>query len=89
MNYVFLGALALLAALAAFNYLRKLDQRVLMRGLRWVIGGLGALIAVLLLLARRIDLAIFVGAGAFAVLRTGRIGAFSFDRPSKIGRAHV
>lgn len=82
MNYVFLGALALLAALAAFNYLRKLDQRVLMRGLRWVVGGLGAVIAVLLLLARRIDLAIFVGAGAFAVLRTGRIGAFSFDRPS-------
>lgn len=82
MTYIFLGALALLASLALINYLLKLDRRTLMRGLRWVVGGLGALTALGLLLARRFDLALFVGAAAFAVLRTGRLGAISFDGPA-------
>ena len=81
MSYVFLGALALLAALAAINYLRKVNQRVLMRGLRWVVVGLGFLLAAIMLFARRFDIALFFAAGAFAVLRTGRLGPFSFDGP--------
>lgn len=80
MTYLLFGALGLLAALAAYNHLRTVDRRILMRTLRWVVGGLGVLIAAVLMFARRFDLALFVGAGAFAVLRTGRIGAFSFDR---------
>ncbi|KRA97884.1 hypothetical protein ASD83_12465 [Devosia sp. Root685] len=82
MTYIFLGALVLLASLALVNYLLKLDRRILMRGLRWVVGGLGALVALGLLLARRFDLALFVGAAAFAVLRTGRLGPISFDGPA-------
>ena len=82
MNYIFLGALALLASLALGNYLLKLDRRILMRGLRWVVGGLGVLIALGLLVARRFDLALFLGAAAVAVLRTGRLGPISFDGPA-------
>ena len=82
MTYFLVGGLVLLAALAGYNYVRKLDQRLLMRSLRWLVGGLGALIAVGMLLARRIDIAIFVGAAAFSILRTGRLGPFSFDRPA-------
>lgn len=80
MTYFLFGALGLLAVLAAYNHLRNVDRRILMRALRWVVGGLGVLIAAGLMFARRFDLALFVGAGAFAVLRNGRIGAFSFDR---------
>ncbi|HWV19418.1 MAG TPA: DnaJ domain-containing protein [Devosia sp.] len=82
MNYIFLGALALLASLALGNYLLKLDRRILMRGLRRVVGGLGVLIALGLLVARRFDLALFVGAAAVAVLRTGRLGPISFEGPA-------
>lgn len=79
MSYVFLGGIALLATLAAYGYLKKLDRGTLFRGLRWLVVGGGALIAVLLLIARRIDLALFVGAAAFSVWRTGRLGPISLD----------
>ncbi|KKC34832.1 DnaJ domain-containing protein [Devosia psychrophila] len=82
MTYLFIGGLVVLAVLAAYNYIRKRDRRLLMRSLRWLVGGLGALIAIGMLLARRIDIAIFVGAAAFSILRTGRLGPFSFDGPA-------
>jgi len=82
MTYFFVGGLALLAVLAAVNYARGLDQRVLWRVLRYLVGGLGGLAAIGLLLARRIDIALFVGAAAIAVLRTGRLGPISFDGPA-------
>ena len=82
MTYILLGSAALLAALAAYQYLRRVDQRQLFRGLRWVVGGAAALAALLLLIARRIDIALFVGAVAFSILRTGRLGPFSFDGPA-------
>ncbi|MDB5615453.1 MAG: DnaJ protein [Devosia sp.] len=82
MTYVFIGGLVLLGVFAAYNYIRKQDRRLLMRSLRWLVGGLAALIAVGMLLARRIDIAIFVGAAAFSILRTGRLGPFSFDGPA-------
>ena len=81
MSYIFLGGLVLLAALAAYNYLRQLDPRMMRRGLRFGVGGLGVLIAAGLLLVRRFDIAFFVGAAAVAVLRTGRLGPISFDGP--------
>lgn len=88
MNYVFLGALGLLGVLFAVNYLRNLEPRILWKVLRWTVGGLGMAIAVLLLVIRRFDLALFVGAGAFAVLRTGRLGAFSFGRGA-LGKRNI
>ncbi|MFD2648869.1 DnaJ domain-containing protein [Devosia albogilva] len=81
MTYVLLGALALLFALAIYNQARKLDPRLVRRGLRWLVGGLGLAIAALLLLARRFDLALFAGAAGVAVLRTGRLGPISLDGP--------
>lgn len=82
MTYVFVGAAMLLAGLAAYQYLRRFSQRSLMRSLRWVAGGAAALVAVALLFARRIDIAVFVGAAAFSILRTGRLGPFWFDGPT-------
>lgn len=79
MTYFFIGGVAILAALSLYQYLRRMGRPQLMRSLRWVVGGAGALVAVLLLVARRIDIAVFVGAAAFSVLRTGRLGPFSFD----------
>jgi hypothetical protein len=79
MSYILLGGATLLAILAAYQYLRRLQPRTFRLGLRWVIGGAGALLTIGLLLARRIDLAVFVGAAAFSVLRTGRLGPFSLE----------
>lgn len=79
MTYFFLGGVALLAALAAYQYLRGMDRGRLRRSLRWVVGGAALLLAVLMLLARRIDIAVFVGAAAFSILRYGRLGPFSLD----------
>lgn len=79
MTYFFLGGAALLAALAAYQYLRRINPGQLRRSLRWIVGGGAALVAGLLLLARRFDIALFVGAAAVSILRTGRLGPFSFD----------
>ncbi|KQX42606.1 hypothetical protein ASD04_01155 [Devosia sp. Root436] len=79
MSWVFLGGFVLLGALALYQYLGKMDRRRLMRGLRWLVGGGLALVAVLLLLVRRFDIALFAAAGAAQVFRMGRLGPFSFD----------
>jgi hypothetical protein len=79
MTYIFLGCLVLLGLFAAFANFRRLDPAIQKKALRWLIGGVGAALAILLLLARRFDLALFAGAGAVAVLRTGRLGPFSLD----------
>lgn len=83
MTYFFIGGFAILAALAAFQYFRGVDRGRLMRGLRWIVGGSAALLALGLVLLRRFDIAIFVGAVAVSVLRTGRLGPFSFDGGAK------
>lgn len=79
MSWIFLAALGILAALWLFTALRNVDRRVLMRSLRWIVGGLAAVVAVGALLLRRIDMAILVGAVAASVLLRGRLGQFSFD----------
>tara|TARA_R110002124_G_scaffold286271_3_gene466672 strand:- start:33161 stop:33871 length:711 start_codon:yes stop_codon:yes gene_type:complete len=81
MSYVLLGGIALLAVLAAYQFLRGIDRRLLMRSLRWVIVGIAGLGAVALILLRRIDLALFLAAGAISVFRSGRLGPFSFEGP--------
>jgi hypothetical protein len=79
MSWLFLGGLALLGLLALYQYFSRMERRRLMRALRWAVGGVLALLAGLLLLVRRFDIALFVGAGAVQVLRMGRLGPFSFE----------
>lgn len=79
MSWIFLGALGLLGLLWLIFALRNMDRRVLMRGLRWLVGGLAAAIAAAALLFRRIDIAMILGAVAASVLLRGRLGQFSFD----------
>lgn len=81
MSYVFLGALALLAILAIYQFLRGVDRRLLMTGLRWLVVGVAGLAAAFMIFARRIDIALILGATAISVWRTGRLGPFSFDGP--------
>jgi hypothetical protein len=83
MTYVFLGGLGLLLAIALFNQARKLPSRIWRRGLRWGLGGAAALLAVVFVIVRRIDLAVFAAAGAVSILARGRLGPFSFE-PSEI-----
>ena len=79
MSWLFLGGLALLGLLALYQYFSRMERRRLMRALRWAVGGVLALLAGVLLLVRRFDIALFVGAGAVQVLRMGRLGPFSFE----------
>jgi len=86
MTYLFIAGAVLLAALAVWQALRGLPRRRLMKGLRLVVGGGAALIAVVLVAARRIDLASFFGVAAYAVLTRGRLGPFSFES-AEIGQS--
>ncbi|KKB09664.1 DnaJ domain-containing protein [Devosia chinhatensis] len=79
MSWIFLGGLGLLAVLWLVQLARRMDRRVLMRSLRWLVGGFAGLIAAAALLFRRIDIAMIMGAVATSVLLRGRIGQFSFD----------
>lgn len=89
MSWIILAALGLLAALWLVNALRNMDRGVLMRGLRWGVGGVLALIALIGLVLRRIDIATIVGALAASVLLRGRIGQFSFDSLAKSSGGNV
>jgi hypothetical protein len=79
MTYVFIAGAVLLAAIAAWQAVRGLPRRTMMQALRWGVGGGAALIAVLLVIARRIDIASFFGIAAYAILARGRLGPFSFE----------
>lgn len=79
MSWVFLGALGIIAALWLIYALRNMDRRLLMQSLRWIVGGVAAVVAAAALLFRRIDIAMIVGAVAASVLLRGRLGQFSFD----------
>src|SRR5690606_7497300 len=85
MTYFFIGGALLLAALAAWQYLKKLGRQRVMRGLRWVVGGAAALLAPGLILVRRYDIALFVGAAAVSSLRRGRLGPYSFETGPELG----
>ena len=81
MSYVLLGGVALLVVLALYQYLRGLDRGVLRRALRYGVVGVAGLAAVAMVLVRRIDIALFLGAAALTVWRSGRLGPFSFEGP--------
>jgi len=79
MSWIFLGALGLIGILWLGYALRNFDRRIVMRGLRWIVGGGAAAIAAAALVFRRIDIAMILGAVAASVLLRGRLGQFSFD----------
>jgi len=79
MSWVFMGALGLMWLLWLGYALRNMDRRVLMRSLRWIVGGGAGLLAAAAMLFRRIDIAMILGAIAASVLLRGRLGRFSFD----------
>lgn len=79
MSWIFLAALGLIFILWLFYALRNMDRRLLMRGLRWIVGTVAGLLAAGALLFRRIDIAMILGAVAVSVLLRGRLGQFSFD----------
>jgi hypothetical protein len=79
MSWFFLVALGLVGLLWLVFALRNMDRRLVMRGVRWIVGGGAALLAVAALLFRRIDIAMILGAVAASVLLRGRLGQFSFD----------
>jgi hypothetical protein len=79
MSWIFLVALGGLGVLWLVYALRYMDRRIMMRSLRWVVGGVAAVVAAGALLFRRVDIAMIVGAVAASVLLRGRLGQFSFD----------
>lgn len=79
MSWLFLGALGLVGLLWLVFALRNMDRRVVMQGVRWIVGGGAGLLAIAALLLRRIDIAMILGAVAASVLLRGRLGQFSFD----------
>jgi len=79
MTYVLVGGIALLLAIAAWQQMIRMPKRSQLRLARYGTGTVLALLTVLLAFVRRIDLAFFTGAAAFAVFARGRIGPFSFE----------
>ncbi|ODT50173.1 DnaJ domain-containing protein [Devosia sp. 63-57] len=82
MTWILVIGFGVLATLWLYQAMRGMDRRVLVRSLRWVVGGVAALLAVAALFLRRFDLALFVGAAAASILLRGRLGRFSFDSVS-------
>ncbi len=81
-----------LAAVWALNvFWLKGDLGKLARSAQYVIGGLAAAVALFLILRGRVDIGALVGAGAFSILRYGRLGPISFQRktPSADNRSSV
>jgi hypothetical protein len=79
MTYVIVGGIALLLALAAWQGAMATPRRTRLRLARYGTGTVLAALALLLAFVRRIDLAFFAGAAAFAVFVRGRLGPFSFE----------
>ena len=65
MNYVLVGGLAIVAALVAFRVLFKADIRRVARSMRWIVGGIAALLAAFLSIRGQAWIGALIGAGAF------------------------
>jgi hypothetical protein len=74
MNLLLIAGALLVALLIVIQLVRLLGRRRLLQGVRWIVGGTAALLAVFLLLRGRVDIASIVGALAFTILRYGRLG---------------
>jgi hypothetical protein len=82
MGYVFLGGIALLLCLGAYQATRGLTPAARARYTRWGLGGLFGLVALFLAFARRLDLAAFSAAAAYSVIQHGRLGPFKLGGES-------
>ena len=74
MNILLVLFAGLVGLLVITVLLRRVGRRRLLRSLRWVIGGTAAVLAAFLILRGRVDIGSILGAGAFTVLRYGRLG---------------
>ncbi|SFZ83396.1 hypothetical protein SAMN02983003_1620 [Devosia enhydra] len=78
MTYVLAGGIALIGIVLLWNAFQRADMRKLVRALRWIVGGLAALAAVVLVLRGQVGIGSIVGAGAWSILKFGRIGPLVF-----------
>ncbi|MGV3651577.1 MAG: J domain-containing protein [Devosia sp.] len=78
MTYVLAGGVALIGLLLLWNAFQHADLRKLVRSLRWIVGGLAALIAAFLVLRGQVGIGSIVGAGAWSILKFGRLGPLVF-----------
>jgi len=79
MSYVLIGGAALIGLMVLYQLIRKADIRKLVRGLRWVTGGVVALLTGFLLLRGQVGIASITGYAAFSILYQGRLGPLVFD----------
>lgn len=79
MAYFPLAVFVLIAGLYAYNLYRQGNIGVLLRSLRWVVGGGALAFAALLGLAGRVSLASMLGLIGASVLIRGRLGPIDFN----------
>ena len=79
MNYVLIGSAALVGILVLIQLLRNADLRKVVRYMRYIVGGSVALLTAFLLVRGQVGIASITGYLAFAILKYGRIGPWSFE----------
>lgn len=77
MTYLLFGALGLILAGLVYGGFTRLRPAARAGLLRWGLGGAAGLLTLGLVLARRIDIAVFTGMAALSILRFGRLGPFT------------
>jgi hypothetical protein len=78
MTYILAGGAALIAALLLWNWFLGADIKRLVRSLRWIVGGLAAVLAAFLLLRGQVGIGSILGAAAWSILKFGRLGPVVF-----------
>lgn len=74
MNIFLVVLVGLIGLLIVAQLVRVVGRARLLRSLRWIVGGVAALLAVFLILRGRVDIGSVLAAVAFSVLRYGRLG---------------
>jgi DnaJ-domain-containing protein 1 len=84
MGYVLWGGAAIVGAVVLYQLMMRANLKLVARYMRWIIGGMVALITAFLLVRGQVAIAGFTGYVAFVILRYGRVGPWSFES-SEIG----
>lgn len=79
MNTILIVGAALIGLLVLFQLVRKADLRKLVRSVRWIVGGLAAVLTAFMLLRGQVAIASVTGYAAFSILKFGRLGPWSFE----------
>lgn len=79
MNYILIGGGVLVGLMVLYQLLRRADLRKVARNMRWIVGGLVAVITAFLLLRGQVGVASVTGYVAFSILKFGRLGPWSFE----------